>query len=231
MAERCDELITPKNETSKVWEHFEFPKGKAEGKKAFCKICKAAVVHMGGTTTLNSHLYTWHRLIHDELYKDSSKESSSSSPSTMDNFVSKHVSPLPPSLDKAKRLTRIVCEMITRDIWPVNIVNNIGFLNLLKKVEPRYVVPCRTTVTRSDLYMSEKWCIRGIVVSAEFLSCTTDMWSSRNGDGYIAYTCHFINPDFKMCCHNLQTHHFPGTHNCSSSENTAAKDWCISFDK
>ena len=58
MAERCDELITPKNKMSKVWEHFGFPKGKVEGKKAYCKICKAAVVHAEGTTNLKNHLYT-----------------------------------------------------------------------------------------------------------------------------------------------------------------------------
>ena len=154
----------------------------------------------------------------------------------MDNFVRKRISPLPPSSDKAKKLTRAVCEMIARDIRPISIVNDVGFLNLLREAEPRYVVPCRTTVTRSlgDLYTIEKRRIRGIVASAEFLSCTTDMWSSRNGDGYIALTCHFIDPDFKMCCHNLQTHHFPGTHNHTTivqALNTAAKEWCISFDK
>ena len=50
--------------------------------------------------------------------------------------MSKCVSPLPPSSDKAMRLTHAVCEMIARDIWPVSIVNDIGFLNLLKEVEP-----------------------------------------------------------------------------------------------
>ena len=60
------------------------------------------------------------------------------------------------------------------------------------------------------------------------------MWPSRNGDGCIALTCHFITPDFKMCCHNLQIHHFPETHNLTTiaqALNTAAKEWCISFDK
>ena len=141
--------------------------------------------------------------------------------------MSKRVSLLPPSSDKAKRLTCAVCEMIARDIRPVSIANDVGFLNLLKEAEPRYVVPCRPTVTRSlsDLY-SEKRRIRGIVAGEEFLSCATDMWLSRNGDGYIALTCHF-NPDFKMCCHNLQTHHFPGTHNhttIAQALNTAAKE-------
>ena len=72
------------------------------------------------------------------------------------------------------------------------------------------------------------------MASAEFLSCTTDMWLSHNGDGYITLTCPFINPDFKTCCHNLQTRHLPGTHNnatIAQALHTAAKGWCISFDK
>ena len=63
MAECCDELITPKNKMSKVWKHFGFPKGEAEGKKAYCN------------TNLKSHLHTWHRLIHDELTKIPQKSS------------------------------------------------------------------------------------------------------------------------------------------------------------
>ena len=70
-------------------------------------------------------------------------------------------------------------------------------------------------------------------MSADFLSCKTDMWSSRNGDGYIAPTCHFIDPDVKMCWNNLQTYYFPGTRNHTAlvhTLNTAAKLWYISFD-
>ena len=53
-----DSLVTPKGRTSKVWQHFGFRKDNKEGKKAVCKICKAGVVHAGGTTNLKTHLYT-----------------------------------------------------------------------------------------------------------------------------------------------------------------------------
>ena len=124
--------------------------------------------------------------------------------------------------------------MIARDIRPINIVDDAGFLNLLKVAEPRYAVPCRSTILRnlSDLYTTEKRRIRGIVASADYLCCTTDMWSSRTGDGYISLTCHFINPEFKMCCHNLVTHHFPGVHDfntISQALKTAADEWCINL--
>ena len=218
-----------------MWQYFDFSKGQKDGKKAYCKIYKTGVVHAGGTTNLN-HLHTWHRLIHDELYEDSAAVAEATSTSTLDDFVSKRVIPLPQSSEKAKKLTRAVCEMIARDIWPIIIVNNTGFLNLLKEGELRYIVPFRTTITRNlnELYTSEKRRIRGIVASAEFVSCTTDMWSSCCGDDFISLTCHFITSDFKMCFHNLQTHLLPGTYNhttISQALITAANDWCISLDK
>ena len=132
----------------------------------------------------------------------------------MDDFVSyTNTATLPHTSERVKKLTHAVCEMIARDIRPISIVDDAGFLNL-KVAEPRYAVPCRSTILRnlSDLYTTEKQRIRGIVASADYLCCTTDMWSSRTGDGYISLTCHFINPEFKMCCHNLVTHHFPGVH-------------------
>ena len=78
-----------------------------------------------------------HRPIHDELYKDSTEVEAISS-STLDNFVSKRITPLSQSFEKAKKLTCAVCELIARDICPISIVNDIGFLNLLKEAEPCY---------------------------------------------------------------------------------------------
>ena len=97
---------------------------------------------MGGMTNLKN---MWHRPIHDELYKDSTEVKAISS-STLDNFVSKHITPLSQSFEKAKKLTRAVCEMIARDICPISIVNDIGFLNLLKEAEPCYVISCKLFV-------------------------------------------------------------------------------------
>ena len=105
-----------------------------------------------------------------------------------------------------------------------------------KRSWARYSFPFQTAITRNlnDLHTSEKRRIRGVVARAEFVSCTTDMWSSQNGNGYISLTCHVITSDFKMCFHNLQTHYFPGTHNHATilqALTAAANNWCINFDK
>ena len=73
---------------------------------------------------MRSHLHMWYYSIHDELYKDSGEEATVS---TMDDFVTKRVQPLPQSFEKAKKLTHAVCEMIAWDIWPNSIVDDVGF--------------------------------------------------------------------------------------------------------
>jgi hypothetical protein len=81
---------------------------------------------------------------------------------------------------------------------------------------------------------SEKQRIRSSLADVEFMCCTTDMWTSRSGDGYISLTCHFITVDFDICYKNLQTNHFLGIHNHSNicdALSSAASDWCINFDK
>ena len=50
------QIVAPKNRTSKVWQYFGFPKSQKEGKKAYCKICKAGVVQAGGTTNMKNHV-------------------------------------------------------------------------------------------------------------------------------------------------------------------------------
>ena len=130
-------------------------------------------------TNLKNHLYTWHRSIYDKLYQESATVVEGTLSSTLDDFV-KRVTPLPQSSKKAKKLTQAICEMIARDIRLISIINDFGFLNLLREAEPRYSFPCQMTITRNlnDLYTSEKRRIRGVMANAELFSCTTDMWSS-----------------------------------------------------
>ena len=99
-----------------------------------------------------------------------------------------------------KSLTSAVCECIIRDLRPISIVDDTGFLKLMNVAEPRYVVLCRSTIKRrTDEHCShEKSHVKASLYSAEFMTCTTDMWTSRASDVYISLTCHFINQDFTM---------------------------------
>ena len=43
-------------------------------------------------------------------------------------------------------LTQAVAEFIAK-VCPIAVVDGVGFLNLMYLAEPRYVVPCRATMT------------------------------------------------------------------------------------
>ena len=52
----------------------------------------------------------------------------------------------------------------------------------------------------------------GVVAQQKYLTLTSDMWTSRAGDGYISLTCHCVTPEFEMFHKNLQTQRLPGVH-------------------
>ena len=231
-----EDVLTPKGKTSPVWKYFGYFKGEDEtNTKPMCKLCGGRVERAGGTSNLKAHLRTWHRTIYDELYPEVQTLPTSSKQGTMDCYV-KRVEKLSSNCERAKKLTKSICEMIARDIRPISIVDDVGFLNVMKEAEPRYVVPCRSTISRyiDDMYVQEKRVARSMLADVDYLCCTSDMWTSRSADGYISLTCHFINKDFKMCYKNLQTHHFPGSHdhtNISEALSSSAVEWCIDLHK
>ena len=77
--------------------------------------------------------------------------------------------------------------------------------------EPRYVVSCCQTVSNylDKKYFTMKSIVQQELKEVQYLGLTTDMWTSRANDGYIA---HYITPSFKMKHRNLQSFSFPGSH-------------------
>ena len=63
-------IVSPKGKTSVVWQHFGYPPGEADSKKATCKLCGVHVVHGGGMTNLKNHFRTWCRSTFDELFTE-----------------------------------------------------------------------------------------------------------------------------------------------------------------
>ena len=134
--------------------------------------------------------------------------------------------------DRAKKLTTAVAEFIARDLRPITIVDGTGFLNLMQIAEPRYVVPCRATITAriQSMYAGCKEKLVTILAVQSHISLTTDMWTSRAGDGYISLTCHCVSSEFEMHHRNLFTRHLPGVHdhvNIAEALRASTMEWGI----
>ena len=235
----AEKIVTPVGRSARVWMHFGFkkdPSGKIDkSKHAVCKLCNASVAHGGGTTNLRNHLRLNHSSEYLSLFPPEEKSNSpkDAAQSRMEDFVS--VPKLSAASMRAKMLTEAVADFISKDMRPVSVVDGEGFLNLMHVAEPRYTVPCRKTVMGliDQKYHVLKERIGNRVAQQSVLSLTTDIWTSRAGDGYISLTAHYVTDDFELCHHNLSTCHFPGTHDHSNIAEILQKladTWNIDLD-
>lgn len=108
-----------------------------------------------------------------------------------------------------------VAKYIARDMVPIYTVEKPEFINMLKVLNPRYVLPSRkyfAEVALPRLYNNstcEK--IARELEGVSFYSATTDLWSSRTMQPYMSLTVHFIdNWTLQSVC--LQTSYFPDDH-------------------
>ena len=68
---------------------------------------------------------------------------------------------------------------------------------------------------------------------AQSVTLTTDMWTSRAGEGCFLLTGHYIIEEFEMHSSHLQCHHLPSVHDCthiSEAITDAPAEWCIQLD-
>lgn len=107
---------------------------------------------------------------------------------------------------RSETLTNIITEMTARDMLPFSFVKGVGFNKLMNFVEPEYTVPGRKMVTSRIRVAHENMTtgIQLIMVEVEFVSITTDGWTSNTTESYMTITCHFI-VDGKLESRVLQT--------------------------
>lgn len=217
--------------TSEVWDYFRKNNNKPE--HVTCELCKKELSYKScSTTSLIRHLSTQHSIecISTRKRCRSSQSSSSSSTTTTSSShnasqsssvctskpggllwqptlqtVIKRKEKLHSTSDKAKKVTLKVVKMICKDLQPLSVVEDEGFRDLLCELEPRYVLPTRTTFRQTivpKVYQAAVTQLKSLIQSqrkqysreAMLFSVTTDAWSSRDMASYITYTLHLTNP-------------------------------------
>ena len=97
---------------------------------------------------------------------------------------------------------------------PIYTVEKTGFKELVRTLDPRYVIPSRkhfSEVELPRLYGERRGAIEKELRSVLFFATTTDMWSSRTTQPYMSLTTHYIK-DWTLCSKCLQTSYFPEDH-------------------
>ena len=92
----------------------------------------------------------------------------------------------PKSSPKHDEVVRHIMKMICTDFEPFTIVNHPGFFELIAHLQPRFQMPCRSTIRRKitpifDEYRRE---VQQEVDGATFVATTSDIWT----DGTSNYT-------------------------------------------
>ena len=86
--------------------------------------------------------------------------------------------------------------MIAVDSQPFSIVEDHGFSNLLKTIEPRYLLTSRKFFTENILpriHTGVKLEVHSLLSSVSFFSFTTDIWSTNvNNDSLLSLTAHWL---------------------------------------
>ncbi|KAG2467446.1 PEX3 factor, partial [Polypterus senegalus] len=98
---------------------------------------------------------------------------------------------------------------------PVYAVEKGSFRDLVKVLDPRYIMPSRKHFSKVELPRLCNACraqVEKDVRSVVHYALTTDLWTSRATQPYVSVTIHYISKDWILCARCLQTEYFPDDH-------------------
>ena len=129
--------------------------------------------------------------------------------------------------------------MIALDCHPFSIVDDEGFIKLIRQLEPRYTIPSRKYITEKvvmKIYMDLKEKVSAAVCGVEHFSFTTDVWSTCvSNESLLSLTAHWITADtFSHVSVKLNTSRLEGSHTgaCIAEKIGAIlESWSISSDQ
>ncbi|CAI5660053.1 unnamed protein product, partial [Oreochromis niloticus] len=204
-----------------VWTYFGF-RTKEGGKDydksyAVCKICTARVKYSGNTTNLQTHVSRHH----SDVASNANFKTKRGDP-TQRTIEEVNFSKLPATSTRATKITQSVLVFICKDMRPLSVVENKGFCNMIKTLEPRYTVPSRqhiTDIALPKLYQEVKATVLDSLSSAETVPLTCDAWTSRATESYVTVTAHHITDQWNLQSHVLQTQ---AMHDSHTGEHIAA---------
>lgn len=123
---------------------------------------------------------------------------------------------------------------MVHDLQPFSIVGDRGFIELLRELEPSYVLPARPTFSKSLLpgkYEEKINKVKELLKTADYVTLSTDSWTSINMEGYTAVTAHFITDAWKFYGCLLTCFKYDGRHtadNIAQELERVVNEWNIS---
>ncbi|XP_016402698.1 zinc finger BED domain-containing protein 4-like, partial [Sinocyclocheilus rhinocerous] len=97
----------------------------------------------------------------------------------------------------AKKITKLIAEMLALDLQPSNVVENVGLNRLLEYLQPQYSLPSSSYFTSTaipEMYGSVKEVVLTHLKEAEggIIHFTTSVWVSSQTQEYLILTAHWV---------------------------------------
>lgn len=105
------------------------------------------------------------------------------------------------SLCANKTITEKLLLLFIKDFQPFSIVEDEGFKQFIKALNPAYELPNRKTISRTlvpALYEEQYQKCRNVATDIKSVCLTTDCWTSENTESYVAVTAHYLNKNFEF---------------------------------
>jgi hypothetical protein len=123
---------------------------------------------------------------------------------------------MPCPSERVKAITAALAGVIYLDLRPASFVEGRGIRWLLHVLEPRYIVPDRTTLMRTHLvdhYHNVKKVVIDKLEDSIHLSLGSDMWTDDHRRlGYLSVIVSFITSDWKFVRFVLSNRHLDDRH-------------------
>lgn len=106
------------------------------------------------------------------------------------------------TVDVKKKINAALLKLFTKDYQPFKIVEDEGFKEFVQLLNPKYTLPDRHSISKTHIPALYEKCMfetKELVTNeAESVCMTTDCWSSRNNESFMAITIHFIDSKFEL---------------------------------
>ena len=134
---------------------------------------------------------------HGVWLTEKEKEKDRSDPQRLQTGIQRHAAGTKTvSSDCIAKITNGIVSWITKDCRPISIVNDEGFVNIMKIATGcnTYSAPCYSTITEKmhHIYSEECKTLSSKLQAAPAVSLTADFWTSAQNKAYLGITVHFI---------------------------------------
>ncbi|EXB67267.1 Putative AC transposase [Morus notabilis] len=192
---------------SVVWQYFTVEKVSPDCVKACCKQCKKTFSYITGSKVAGtSHLKRHIDLgICPESRQNNQQIAFTPGLQTAaTNRPRKRVrasSVVPSSHFDQNRCSHEIAKMIILHEYPLHIVEQPGFVDFVRKIQPQFSMPSFNTVQGDcvAMYLKEKQSLLDLVNGIPGrVSLALDVWISDQTLGYVFLTGHFIDADWNL---------------------------------